>query len=108
MVRSYSFKILPIIRPYHHRYFNRDVECIRAFFRRRFRYESALYPRFKTVLDEETGEKSFRLDVMVAASGFKNKDQQILEEVSGRLSTQFADFDEANCTVRARTPRTRR
>ncbi|KAF8314981.1 RIO1-domain-containing protein [Clavulina sp. PMI_390] len=61
-------------------YFNRDVECIRTFFRRRFKYESALYPRFKTTLDEATGESSFRLDVMVAASGFKNKDQQALEE----------------------------
>ena len=30
----------------------------------------------------EDGEQSFRLDVMVAASGFKNKDQQELEQVS--------------------------
>ncbi|KAF7347774.1 Tudor domain-containing protein [Mycena venus] len=62
-------------------YFNRDVECIRTFFKRRFRYESALYPRFKSTLSEDgvaTGE--FRLDVMVAASGFKQKDMKILEE----------------------------
>lgn len=64
------------------RYFNRDVECIRTFFRRRFQYESALYPRFRKVLaeDSEDGD-NFRLDVVVAASGFGHKDQKILEEV---------------------------
>jgi len=55
------------------------VDCIRTFFRRRFRYESALYPRFQASVNEE-GVPQFKLDVVVAASGFKNKDQQILEE----------------------------
>ncbi|KAJ7070966.1 RIO1 family-domain-containing protein [Mycena amicta] len=62
-------------------YFNRDVECIRTFFKRRFRYESALYPRFKSIMTEDgvaTGD--FRLDVVVAASGFKQKDMKVLEE----------------------------
>jgi RIO kinase 2 len=66
------------------RYFNRDVECIRTFFRRRFEYESALYPRFKSTLKEkENGVEGedFRLDVVVAASGFKRRDMQMLEEV---------------------------
>ena len=64
-------------------YFNRDVECIRTFFRRRFNYESKLYPRFKSTLKEggEQDGESFRLDVVVAASGFKNSDQKALEEV---------------------------
>jgi RIO kinase 2 len=64
------------------RYFNRDVECIRTFFRRRFKYESALYPRFKAIKpgNDKEGE-GFRLDVMVAASGFTKKDQKVLEEV---------------------------
>ncbi|EJD03870.1 RIO1-domain-containing protein [Fomitiporia mediterranea MF3/22] len=63
-------------------YFNRDVECIRRFFRRRFRYESVLYPRFKAVVKEgeEKGE-SFRLDVVVSASGFSKKEMKTLEEV---------------------------
>lgn len=67
------------------RYFNRDVECIRTFFRRRFKYESALYPRFKSVQDDKEGE-GFQLDVMVAASGFAKKDQKILEEVRSRTA----------------------
>lgn len=60
------------------RYFNRDVECIRTFFKRRFRYESALYPRFRKTMEEEDG---FKLDVMVEASGFGRKEMKMLEEV---------------------------
>ena len=72
------------------RYFNRDVECIRRFFRRRFRYESVLYPRFKTVVKEgeEKGE-SFRLDVVVSASGFGKKEMKTLEEVCIILFKRF-------------------
>ena len=66
------------------RYFNRDVECIRSFFKRRFRYESALYPRFRSTLSEsgDADGKEFRLDVVVAASGFGRKEMQVLEQVS--------------------------
>lgn len=39
-------KILPNL---HLRYFDRDVQCIRTFFRRRFDYESELYPKFTDV-----------------------------------------------------------
>ena len=67
-------------------YFNRDVECIRRFFKRRFRYESVLYPRFRTVLKEgeekeKEGGDDFRLDVVVEASGFGRKEMRTLEEV---------------------------
>ncbi|POW17156.1 hypothetical protein PSHT_06459 [Puccinia striiformis] len=31
-------------------YFNRDVQCIRSFFLKRFRYQSTLYPKFKTIM----------------------------------------------------------
>ncbi|KAF8912730.1 RIO1 family-domain-containing protein [Gymnopilus junonius] len=63
-------------------YFNRDVECIKTFFKRRFRYESSLYPRFRKVVDEEpwSGQDSFRLDVMVEASGFGRREMKVLEE----------------------------
>ncbi|KAJ2460359.1 Serine/threonine-protein kinase rio2 [Coemansia sp. RSA 2424] len=55
-------------------YFNRDVDCIRTFFKRRYGYESVLYPKF--ALD---GNKEFDLDVQVAASGFTKKEQTQLE-----------------------------
>ncbi|KAJ1949831.1 Serine/threonine-protein kinase rio2, partial [Linderina pennispora] len=56
-------------------YFNRDVDCIRTFFKRRFNYESVLYPKFRLDAD-----KDFNLDVQVAASGFTKKDQAQLEK----------------------------
>ncbi|KAI8919658.1 RIO1 family-domain-containing protein [Entophlyctis helioformis] len=55
-------------------YFNRDVECIRVFFRRRFNYESKLYPVFR-----RDTERLFSLDVEVSASGFTRKQQEELE-----------------------------
>jgi RIO kinase 2 len=69
------------------------VECIRTFFRRRFKYESALYPRFKAVKAESDGDHDdFRLDVMVAASGFAKKDQTTLEEVRSHASETCKRF----------------
>ncbi|RKP23151.1 RIO1 family-domain-containing protein, partial [Syncephalis pseudoplumigaleata] len=62
-------------------YFNRDVECIRTFFRRRFNYESMLYPKFKLDVNKE-----FDLDVQVAASGFTKKQQRELEEMQAELN----------------------
>lgn len=67
------------------RYFNRDVECIRTFFKRRFRYESVLYPRFKSTLTDGAESRQgdeFKLDVVVSASGFGRKEARILEEVN--------------------------
>ena len=32
------------------RYFDRDVQCIRTFFARRFNYESELYPKFSDIM----------------------------------------------------------
>ncbi|ESK87881.1 atypical rio rio2 protein kinase [Moniliophthora roreri MCA 2997] len=77
-------------------YFNRDVECIRTFFRRRFKYESVLYPKFKHMMTEE-GQDAFRLDVEVSASGFSRKDQKALEEVGHSAALDSAsDSDEAD------------
>ena len=73
-------------------YFNRDVQCIRTFFRRRFNYESALYPRFRSTLKEGPDDEGFRLDVVVAASGFKKSDQKTLEEV-GSFCTDICNLN---------------
>ncbi|KAJ1914518.1 Serine/threonine-protein kinase rio2 [Tieghemiomyces parasiticus] len=56
-------------------YFNRDVECIRTYFRRRYRYESALYPKFT-----RDATREFSLDVKVSASGFNRKQLKELDE----------------------------
>jgi len=63
------------------RYFYRDVECIRMFFKRRFRYESSLYPRFRKTLEDSNQGPGFKLDVMVEASGFGKKEMKVLGEV---------------------------
>jgi RIO-like serine/threonine protein kinase len=70
------------------RYFNRDVECIRTFFRRRFKYESSIYPHFKRTLGESGGH-DFKLDITVEASGFSRREQRVLEEVAPQLPLVF-------------------
>ncbi|KAM3722188.1 Serine/threonine-protein kinase [Dirofilaria immitis] len=45
-------------------YFERDVDCVRTFFRKRFNYESELYPKFEAMT------RKYNLDVEVNASGF--------------------------------------
>ena len=59
-------------------YFNRDVQCVRDFFRKRFRYESSVYPRFSATIRED-GKREFALDVAVAASGFGKKEGDELD-----------------------------
>ncbi|KAI8640106.1 RIO1 family-domain-containing protein [Parasitella parasitica] len=70
-------------------YFNRDVECIRVFFRRRFGYESVLYPRFTQDVNRE-----FSLDVQVAASGFSKKMQKELEDYQEEIKEMSSDEDD--------------
>ncbi|GAA5997423.1 hypothetical protein JCM5350_006786, partial [Sporobolomyces pararoseus] len=65
-------------------YFNRDVDCIRRFFKRRFKYESNVYPKFTTNLRD--GVREFDLDVEVAASGFSKGERKVLEEYMAELA----------------------
>nr|XP_019050813.1 Atypical/RIO/RIO2 protein kinase [Kwoniella bestiolae CBS 10118]OCF29743.1 Atypical/RIO/RIO2 protein kinase [Kwoniella bestiolae CBS 10118] len=83
-------------------FFNRDVNCIRRFFRRRFRYEALSWPTWKDVLEIEedegpaeadekeedenqaesskTAQKRLRIDLEVEASGFGRALQRELED----------------------------
>ncbi|XP_063930925.1 serine/threonine-protein kinase RIO2 [Zophobas morio] len=45
-------------------FFNRDVNCIRTFFKKRFDYESELYPKFSDI------ERTDALDAEILCSGF--------------------------------------
>ncbi|KAF8807472.1 RIO1-domain-containing protein [Phlegmacium glaucopus] len=69
-------------------YFNRDVECIRTFFKRRFRYESSLFPRFRKTVEDADQGPGFKLDVMVEASGFGKKEMKVLEEYMESIENQ--------------------
>jgi len=75
------------------RYFNRDVECIRTFFRRRFQYESVLYPKFSRTIRSGSSGEGFRLDAVVAASGFGKEEMSILEKVSSARYPSGSTFD---------------
>lgn len=57
-------------------FFDRDVNCVRDFFKRRFGYESSLYPTFGDIKREDV------LDVEVSASGFtKQMEKDLLTEM---------------------------
>jgi RIO kinase 2 len=83
-------------------YFNRDVDCIRTFFKRRFGYESLVWPRFTSTFREgeekrrgKAGgedDEGFRFDVVVAASGFGGKEQEELEKVRCHLVCTTRDW----------------
>ncbi|XP_013787773.1 serine/threonine-protein kinase RIO2-like [Limulus polyphemus] len=55
-------------------YFDRDVACVREFFKKRFDFQSELYPIFADIQREDT------LDFSTAASGFSKELQEDLEE----------------------------
>lgn len=61
-------------------YFNRDVQCIRDFFARRFHYESELYPKFQDI------RRSDKLDIEVYASGFTKDLSDKFDEAADELN----------------------
>ncbi|KAJ1569945.1 Serine/threonine-protein kinase RIO2 [Nowakowskiella sp. JEL0078] len=64
-------------------YFDRDVECIRVFFKKRFDFESDRYPKFtRDVVKEQD------LDVQVLASGFTKNQQEEFERLQSILENE--------------------
>lgn len=69
-------------------YFERDVNCIRDFFKRRFGYESELYPTFKDISREDC------IDIEIKASGItKQMEKDLLLEMGF-----IEDENEETCT----------
>lgn len=67
-------------------YFDRDVKCVRAFFKKRFGYESELHPSFSDL------ERDDELDTEVACSGYKRTrdvDDELLQELG--IGLQVSD-----------------
>ncbi|GAV08672.1 hypothetical protein RvY_18331 [Ramazzottius varieornatus] len=61
-------------------YFDRDVACVRDFFKRKFDFESDEFPTFADVCREDS------LDRELAASGFtKQMDSDLLDEIAVKL-----------------------
>ncbi|XGW24307.1 hypothetical protein V3C99_006031 [Haemonchus contortus] len=76
-------------------YFNRDVECVRTFFKRKFDYDSDDYPKFSDIV------RKYNLDVELEASGFTKQMDIDLNKAydSGNFrahidTTEFVDSDE--------------
>jgi len=72
-------------------YFDRDVECIRKFFAKRYNYESELYPTFSDL------KRVGSLDVEVAASGFTKDLAEAFDETMneiGLLDNPETEYDE--------------
>lgn len=64
-------------------YFDRDVQCIRTFFLKKFGFVSGTFPR----LGKDT-EKKYSLDVEVAASGFTKNEEQQMEELQKEIQKE--------------------
>eukprot|EP00040_Diaphanoeca_grandis_P016491 m.85105 g.85105 ORF g.85105 m.85105 type:complete len:618 (-) comp25831_c0_seq1:203-2056(-) len=68
-------------------YFDRDVDCIKVFFARRFGYKSRAWPKFRHVVREHV------LDKEVAASGFSRTNQSELEDFQSLEPAENSDTD---------------
>uniref|UniRef100_A0A1B6CY58 Serine/threonine-protein kinase RIO2 n=1 Tax=Clastoptera arizonana TaxID=38151 RepID=A0A1B6CY58_9HEMI len=69
-------------------FFDRDVNCIRDFFKRRFGYESSLHPTFEDILREDV------LDIEVNASGFTKQMEKDLLSGMGIEDNDESDNEE--------------
>ncbi|KAL3997751.1 RIO1 family protein [Acanthocheilonema viteae] len=72
-------------------YFDRDVDCVRTFFRRRFNYESELYPKFEAMT------RKYNLDVEVSASGFTPRMSKVYNKAVEKV--QEDDYSSNSSTV---------
>ncbi|XP_050350244.1 serine/threonine-protein kinase RIO2 [Nymphalis io] len=80
-------------------YFDRDVKCVREFFKRRFGYESSLYPRFGDLQRDE------RLDHEVACSGYRRSprhDDELLQEMG--IGLQISDDETSSAEEENQEP----
>lgn len=69
-------------------YFDRDVQCVREFFKKRFGYESELFPKFSDI------ERDDVLDLETAATGFSKEVKEELEEAVEQM--KHANLKEEN------------
>ncbi|KAG1669171.1 Serine/threonine-protein kinase RIO2 [Nymphon striatum] len=90
-VRVIDFpQMISISHPNAESYFDRDVRCIREFFKRKFNYESELAPSFKDVLRED------QLDVEISASGFTKDLETVLSSALDELKLEDDDLAAEN------------
>lgn len=82
-------------------YFDRDINCIKRFFERRFNFVSdEPGPFFADVKKLARGAKSKRLDVEVEASGFSKKMAKELEKYMQEVGVDGDGGDHGDCHTR--------
>uniref|UniRef100_A0A023GCV8 Serine/threonine-protein kinase RIO2 n=1 Tax=Amblyomma triste TaxID=251400 RepID=A0A023GCV8_AMBTT len=69
-------------------YFDRDVNCVREFFKKRFGYESELYPKFTDIERDDT------LDLETTASGFSKEVKEELDEAVQQMKEDEEDHSD--------------
>nr|SVE76940.1 EOG090X04DJ [Daphnia lumholtzi]SVE77537.1 EOG090X04DJ [Daphnia lumholtzi]SVE78165.1 EOG090X04DJ [Daphnia lumholtzi] len=70
-------------------FFDRDVKCLKDFFKRRFNFESEAYPAFTDVVREAN------IDVEVAASGYV---KELEDQLDGNYDEE-SDGEEKDCEI---------
>lgn len=78
-------QMVSTMHPNSEMYFDRDVKCIREFFKKRFNYESELYPKFTDI------ERSANLDAEIECSGFT---KQMAKDINIELGIEDSDEEE--------------
>lgn len=68
-------QMVSTLHPNAEEYFSRDVDCVRIFFKKRFHYDSDIYPKFSDVKRDEEA-----LDRLAEASGFTKEKQKQYEQ----------------------------
>ncbi|KPJ14474.1 Serine/threonine-protein kinase RIO2 [Papilio machaon] len=73
-------------------YFDRDVKCVREFFKKRFGYETDTYPKFEDL------ERDDEMDTEIACSGYKRTrgvDDELLQEMG--IGLQVSNDEDSQC-----------
>ncbi|WFD42668.1 non-specific serine/threonine protein kinase [Malassezia psittaci] len=74
-------------------YFNRDVDCVKRFFLRRFRFQSDEYPNFHATIESMNGDET-RLDTLTKASGYNNQLNELSTHLQALRVTPDVDSDD--------------
>nr|XP_022900687.1 serine/threonine-protein kinase rio2 [Onthophagus taurus] len=97
-------QMVSIMHPNAEYFFERDVNCIRTFFKKRFGYESELYPKFSDI------ERSDALDAELRCSGFTkamekdiNREMGLIDEDSEGEEDEIEEKSEDNIDVTIET-----
>ncbi|WVQ86264.1 hypothetical protein IAT38_008432 [Cryptococcus sp. DSM 104549] len=82
-------------------FFKRDVNCVRRFFKRRFRYEGASWPTWKDVLEMEQPEQQLQLPSVAEGDEDEESEETGEEgEPKGESSTANAEEEKVEKRVR--------